>query len=353
MLITPPLPSGELRRDNRVALATPAGGLASGRLSLLLRLVCDCSYLFRSPLTTRQKVRIFVEYLRLTLKTIVVRRANEPGTGRLLGYVVKHFGVGTLQFLFREIFVRGEYFAEFHGERPVVFDCGANIGLATLYFKWLCPRCEIHAFEPDPDTFATLSENVFRNALPDVYLYNLALTGSSASSSLFVPCGGRGSPLMSTDPARSNDGSTRIVVAGAALSALTEGRWIDLLKMDIEGAEERVLHEAARAGALRGVHEIAVEYHHNLEPGVSRLASFLQLLQDAGYHYQIDATWKAGQPPGVFQDVLVRARLLSPRTSVGHLGPRNPLNPMGATPAPVLHSGAQADVAVRAVRRDV
>jgi FkbM family methyltransferase len=286
------------------------------RLSLMLRVVIDCAYLFRGRLTTRKKIRIFVEYVRLTLKTILRLRATGAGTERVLGYSVRHFGIGSLQFLFREIFVRGDYFLEVTRDNPLVFDCGANIGLSTLYFKWLWPHCEIHAFEPDPDTFEVLKENVTRNRLANVRLHNIALADAPGRFAFFVPAGSSGSPLMSIDASRCGAGSRRIVVEGAVLSSYIGGREIDLLKMDIEGAEERVLREAAAAGALRNVREIAAEYHHNLEQGGSRFASFLQLLQDAGYHYQIDATWKGGGSAGVFQDILVRARRSTPRKSV-------------------------------------
>jgi FkbM family methyltransferase len=55
-------------------------------------------------------------------------------------------------------------------------DCGANIGLATLFFKRLYPESEIHAFEPDPETFKMLRRNVEQNSLSYVYLYNVALS---------------------------------------------------------------------------------------------------------------------------------------------------------------------------------
>jgi len=111
---------------------------------------------------------------------------------------VRHFGIGSVQFLFREIFVRNEYAFQASSERPVVFDCGANIGMATLFFKWLYPDCEIHAFEPDPETFGVLSENVSRNKLRDVSLHNVALVATAGRLDLFVPAGPSGSPLMST-----------------------------------------------------------------------------------------------------------------------------------------------------------
>jgi FkbM family methyltransferase len=286
------------------------------RKQLLLRVVIDCSYLFRSALATRKKLRVLLEYIWLTLKVVIRPSAPKAGTTRVLGYSVRHFGIGSLQFLFREIFVRGDYFLEVTGDRPLVFDCGANIGLSTLFFKWLYPNCEVHAFEPDPETFEILKENVSRNGLANVHLHNVALTGSAGQLAFFVPSGSSGSPLMSTVSSRSGPGSRRLVVEGVPLSRYISGREIDLVKMDVEGAEEMVLREAAAAGSLRHVREIAVEYHHNLEAGISRFGSFLQLLQDAGYHYQVDATWKGGGSAGAFQDIMVRARRATRSQSV-------------------------------------
>jgi FkbM family methyltransferase len=286
------------------------------RKQLILRAVIDCSYLFRSSLAMRKKIRVLVEYIRLTLMALLRPGDPQGGIVRVLGYSVRHFGIGSLQFLFREVFVRGDYFLEVTNDRPVVFDCGANLGLSTLFFKWLYPQCEIHAFEPDPETFAVLKENVTRNKLANVHLHNVALTAAAGQLEFFVPIGSTGSPLMSTVSARSGPGSRRIVVEGVPLSSYISGREIDLLKMDVEGAEEGVLREAAAAGALRNVREIAVEYHHNLEAGVSRFGSFLQLLQEAGYHYQVDATWKGGGSTGTFQDIMVRARRTARSQSV-------------------------------------
>src|SRR5262249_26381562 len=143
-----------------------------------------------------------------------------PGSERVMRYAVRHFGLGSLQFLFREIFVRNEYYFEATSDRPVVFDCGANIGLATLFFKWLYPTCEIHAFEPDPDTFRALQENVARNGLTDVHLYNVALTDAPGRLDLFVSGGSAGSQRASTLSGRNLDRSVRrVVVDGVPLSS--------------------------------------------------------------------------------------------------------------------------------------
>jgi FkbM family methyltransferase len=46
------------------------------------------------------------------------------------------------------------------GKLPVIVDCGANIGCATIWFALRFPRAIIYAVEPEPQTFMTLGRNV-------------------------------------------------------------------------------------------------------------------------------------------------------------------------------------------------
>ncbi|HZM94934.1 MAG TPA: FkbM family methyltransferase [Vicinamibacterales bacterium] len=274
-----------------------------------MRVIIDCAYLVRSRVPARSKIRILAEYLWLTLRVVLSTDSKRPGAVRLMRFTVRHFGIGSVQFLFREIFVRNEYTFQATSDRPVIFDCGANIGMATLFFKWLYPGCEIHAFEPDPETFLILSENVARNHLTDVSLHNVALVAKPGRLDLFVPAGPPGSPLMSTLSGRSTGACVRrLSVEGKPLSTYVGGGEVDFLKMDVEGAEEPVLRELASAGRLRKIKELAVEYHHNIEGSFGGCGSFLQLLSECGYQYQLDATWGNHDSFGTFQDILVRAR---------------------------------------------
>jgi FkbM family methyltransferase len=43
---------------------------------------------------------------------------------------------------------------------PVIIDCGGNIGLSVLYFKYLFPNSVITVFEPSPPVFEILKENI-------------------------------------------------------------------------------------------------------------------------------------------------------------------------------------------------
>jgi hypothetical protein len=46
------------------------------------------------------------------------------------------------------------------GERPLIIDCGAYIGLSGIYFKGLFPNAMVLAVEPDPENFESLKRNL-------------------------------------------------------------------------------------------------------------------------------------------------------------------------------------------------
>lgn len=279
-------------------------------LQLISRAVLDCAYLIRTRHRWPVKVRLLFEYTRLTIKLILFAPFRESHEERVMSYRVTHFGRASIQFLFREVFIRNDYLFHTANKRPVILDCGANIGMATLFFKWLYPRAEVHAFEPDPRAFQVLTENVARNRLTDVHLHNVALCERNGAVDFFVPVGTEGSTMMSLVAGRIPEtGARRMQVNGRTLSSFIGSRAVDFLKLDVEGGEDLVLRDLSASGALPNIKEIAIEYHHNIPGRGAGLGGFLQLLHDSGYYYQVDATWRGASGPPEVQDIMVRATL--------------------------------------------
>jgi hypothetical protein len=71
---------------------------------------------------------------------------------------------------------------------------------------------------------------------------------------------------------------------------------VDLLKLDIEGAEVPVLQEVAEGGRLDLIDQMVMEYHHHLQPDEDRLGGLLSTLERNGFGYQI-----ASRPPFPFR----------------------------------------------------
>lgn len=220
-----------------------------------------------------------------------------------MGFDVQHFDRDTLSFLYREIFVRQNYHFVARNKRPVIFDCGANVGMASIYFKWLYPEAQITAFEPDPSTFQLLQRNMNENRL-EVKTHNCALWDKDTELDFFIDSSNPGGLPMSTDGSRGYGDSERI--QARRLSSFIEGP-VEFLKLDVEGAEHRVLCDLANTSKLRWIRQMIVEYHHRIGNQKSSLGSFLHQLEHGGFEYQLHAGLYPVTKQEVYQDILISA----------------------------------------------
>jgi FkbM family methyltransferase len=128
----------------------------------------------------------------------------------------------------------------------VVVDVGAHVGQFTLIAsEAVGPRGSVLAFEPDPRTFAYLDENVRRNGCRNVVCSRSALAQEAADSFLYlsdvsnVGCNSLRKTLRHSGgsiPVQTQRLDDYVVAAGIER--------IDLLKVDVEGAELDVLRGA-------------------------------------------------------------------------------------------------------------
>lgn len=203
----------------------------------------------------------------------------------------------------REIFHQGVYYFETHNPLPYIIDAGAHIGLATLYFKSLFPMARILAIEPNPITRECLETLVFDNNLTDVSIGNFALGTQDGTQTFVLPENNTGwhmaaglnlSPEL-LEPTR------RIPIEVKTLSSLLD-QPVDLLKLDIEGMESQVLHEAKDKLSL--VKELLIEFH----PKASNTwQDFSKFLTNMGFT-RIERTDKPGQMPPKDMAVIKAAR---------------------------------------------
>lgn len=64
---------------------------------------------------------------------------------------------------------------------------------------------------------------------------------------------------------------------------------IDLLKIDVEGAEGEILSDLATTGKLRYVKRLHLEYHHHIDATEDNISSALNLMEKNGFGYQLRA----------------------------------------------------------------
>src|SRR5207245_9000897 len=135
---------------------------------------------------------------------------------------------------YRAIHQRGIYaFAAPQLTSPRILDCGAHLGLATIYWKTLFPSAEITAFEPDPEAFGMLQRNCKIFKLENVDLINAAVWTKDGRSDFWAEGGdsGRLTQIAHVSSA------VRIEQVPTVRLLHHLDRQVDLLKLDIEGAE--------------------------------------------------------------------------------------------------------------------
>jgi len=172
------------------------------------------------------------------------------------------------------------------GPNPRIIDCGANVGLATLYWKTRYPNAKITALEADPAIYAYLAQNVAQSSATDLEILNLAIW-SKPGELWFMPQGADSGSIVSSET------SGAIRIEAVSLAEILSNGPVDLLKMDIEGAECDVIVGAE--SALANVQRIFVEYHSFIGKA-QRLDELLATLRRAGFRVQIHPELISLQP---------------------------------------------------------
>lgn len=204
----------------------------------------------------------------------------------------KHFEIAdslSFYYSYQEIFVQEIYKFFSQKTAPFIIDCGANYGTSILYFKTLYPDAYVIGFEADPFIFKLLHRNIKKYELKNIELFNCALWHEETSVNFFSEKadGGR----ISLDNGENNINLVKIQTK--KLSTYLKNCEVDMLKIDIEGAETKVIEECK--AYLKNVNNIFIEYHSfkNKKQDLDKILSILSL---NNFRYQIHTQFSAKQP---------------------------------------------------------
>jgi len=172
--------------------------------------------------------------------------------------------VGSDVFTFQEI-VKGEIYKSVAALVPsceTIIDLGANIGLAALYFTTTYPRSRVFAVEPNPSSHELLELN-----LQDLIRVGRCKTLQAAvwSHPSSVVSAATSEPdhySMFAVRAMRDGEETGDSIVGLTMQTIVDRSGfgaIDLLKVDIEGAEVQLF--SGDTDWLRRVAAIAIEFH--------------------------------------------------------------------------------------------
>ena len=273
----------------------------------------------------------------------VVARDDQDGHKRLVAYVVPkngpvpsgpgafllpngitilHQNKNETEYLYEEIFVRQTYLR--HGiklhEGACVFDVGANIGMFSVFVAERCKQAKVFAFEPIPSVYAKLERNARQfggrvKTFPvglsrkdgqgefTYYQQNSVMSGLSSYTSDSAEATATVKQLMKNQLDQQGRADTAQLLAEAdqLLAGRFEGvkqhcrlrrlsdviheegvQWIDLLKIDVEGAEVDVL-QGIDAEDFRKIGQIVIELHDG-----QRLKAVLVVLKAAGFEIEVE-----------------------------------------------------------------
>lgn len=191
----------------------------------------------------------------------------------------KIFVPDTLSFIwqYKDIFADENYKFQTNSLNPIIYDCGANIGVSCLYFNKNYPKSKIKAFEADPNIAKILKENLEKNNCADIEVINKAIWINNDGIEL---------SLEGADGASIYSKVNVTKVPSVRLKDLIENEnKIDMLKIDIEGAEYDVLLDCRNS--LSNVENVFIEYHSFTETS-QKLSEILQILEVNNFRYFIN-----------------------------------------------------------------
>jgi FkbM family methyltransferase len=179
---------------------------------------------------------------------------------------------------YKEIFVDEFYRFATTEAAPVIFDCGANVGTSALFFKKTYPNARVVAFEADAAIADFFERNLTQNGVTGVELVRKAVWTDDGGVD-FGRDGADGASIFAQTP------KTRVPSVRLRDRLLAEER-IELLKIDIEGAEAFVLPDCR--GALGHVQNMFVEYHAYPDQP-QNLGEILEILRESGFRYYLNS----------------------------------------------------------------
>jgi FkbM family methyltransferase len=180
-------------------------------------------------------------------------------------------------------------------------DVGANIGYYTVVAARLVgPTGKVHSFEPHARIRAQLQENVSLNDYSNVVVHGEAMAETSGGVAFFVSAVDQNQGLSSILPGSGRQQAQPVPSITLDDFMATHPTRVDLLKMDIEGAEVNVIRGGSRTLAAPDAPTIIFE--------AAELAPVAELLRAHGYrikrhHYTLARGLELLDPNAKFDDI--------------------------------------------------
>ncbi|MFH1832353.1 MAG: FkbM family methyltransferase [bacterium] len=217
-------------------------------------------------------------------KLLLKDASHQPKNGtiyseNILGLNISFTDYVMLFCLVNEIFIHKIYAFESQNKEPFIIDAGSNIGISILFFKKMYPDAKIIGFEPSKTNFELLGKNIKNNNITQVQVFKKALAyKENGEIKLYNPGSTSGTVCQSQNGKTEN---YEIVPITRLSNYINQD--VDLLKIDIEGAEYDVFQDLFDQDKLKFINKIIMEYHAPL----SKLAQLFDIFNKAGFSFEI------------------------------------------------------------------
>jgi FkbM family methyltransferase len=164
--------------------------------------------------------------------------------------------------IFEQVFLIKEYdFQLAHLPSPqVIVDAGANVGFSSIYLAEKYPTARIIAIEPEPTNYAMLLRNI--EAYPNITPLKAALWPRKCYLEIRNPEAAKWAIQIKESEEDSPTAISAITIND--ILTLANCAQIDILKLDIEGAEKELFEENYESWLGR-VKVIIIELHSWIE----------------------------------------------------------------------------------------
>lgn len=201
-----------------------------------------------------------------------------PQTTNINDFRITFFNKEELKILKKEIFQNQIYSINLKNPSPTILDVGAHIGLATLFFKERYPNSTISSFEPNPNTYPLLEENIEINGLKKVRTYNFGFGRKECIRDLYIDKSGNGAFSTASFLKNAWNGEQKTKPIQIQIKRLSKhiNESIDILKIDVEGAEWEIMEDLEKTNRFPYIKNILLEYHPRKNSKVTTLTNILK-----------------------------------------------------------------------------
>ena len=236
---------------------------------------------------TTTKLRLLGSYYSLLVTHKLLKR--HQNSFHFFGRTIHSSSFTNVVTIVKEVFLFGDYYFKPDTDTPYIIDCGANIGITSLFYGWQYPKATVLALEPSANNAALLQKNISENGLTNrVTILEAAASNSVGEIEFWENDAkpGGSTAVRGVYESKPKDAFTKYRVQSILLSSHID-KPVDLLKIDVEGSEGRIFHDLATSGKMKLIKNMIFEYHQNASNKDNDLITILKTLEEHGFEYTL------------------------------------------------------------------